>query len=492
MNSRKRNVLAVLLSTSIMASNILVTQAAEIDNSSKQKYTYNEVLGVYRDGNTPKEIVEDKEDMNYILEDLIIDFNSDSINLTTHINNEKITIDASLYPSQLNAETPNKILGIADSIESANYDVLKLTIDQKADSSTLLLPNMHLEGNTVISFALYNRTTLEEYYFQFPVNSFDFDSAYSMASNNLTNKPSLADDVMDTEVAYFALQPKSEIEKTFKAIDGMSSQNEGSVSDKSQFTNSEINDLEGEEINQLLEMSKEGSINLSPQTYLLIPNIPDWLYKVQENGTWTNGDTGFDSNGNLVGYTIYHMNDSYSGNALNYALRYYVSSRFNWVSNEFETSFNLSHNVWVQYVKNSNSIYLFDDRASNARIIMSPEIYFEVNIPKDSDGYFVSRMTNACKNGNIADNIAQLLIGYVPYLSDANKLYQTLTSSTATGNNSKIWFEYNYTKEARAKISNLKYAPNDRGYAQDYIGMTIWANNVNSVNHGYKWTCYAK
>ena len=36
-------------------------------------------------------------------------------------------------------------------------------------------------------------------------------------------------------------------------------------------------------------------------------------------------------------------------------------------------------------------------------------------------------------------------------------------------------FEKNYTKEVRAQIKDLKYAPNNKGYAQDYIGISISA-----------------
>lgn len=115
-----------------------------------------------------------------------------------------------------------------------------------------------------------------------------------------------------------------------------------------------------------------------------------------------------------------------------------------------------------------------------------------VDTNKDNDGYFVSRMTNAHKNGTKAKNISEIIIGYVPYLSDIYNIYKTYNDNNYTENDSKKWFESNYTKEVKAKITNLKYAPNDRGYGQDYIGITIYGNSVNAINYGYSFTSRAK
>ena len=50
----------------------------------------------------------------------------------------------------------------------------------------------------------------------------------------------------------------------------------------------------------------------------------------------------------------------------------------------------------------------------------------------------------------------------------------------------------NALEEVKAKITNLKYAPNNRGYSQDYIGITIYGNSVNAINYGYSFTSKAK
>lgn len=185
------------------------------------------------------------------------------------------------------------------------------------------------------------------------------------------------------------------------------------------------------------------------------------------------------------------MNDSYSGNVLNYVLRYYCTARINWISNEFENSFNISHNIWVEYLKKSNYVYIFDDRAFNGIISLDAAINLGVDYKNDSEGYFVSIMTNANKNGNRVINISRVIIENAPYVSDIPGLWKefTIVSNDSTENNSKIWFERNFTKTFKAEIDNIKYGENNRGYSRDYIGMTIWGNNVNAIKYGYSYLC---
>ena len=482
--------LTFLLVVVISVSNMSMVQADEI-NDNKNTYLYENLVGVYRDTNTTDKIVETVEDLNYTLDNLKLTTEGTFLSVQTSIDGENIQFNTMLYPSQLGNDTQNKMIGVVQNDGNQQYKILKLTIEKNANESTLLAPNMYLSGKTVISFAVYNIKSLEEYYVQFSIDNYDFDTVYNNAKLNLENIDK--DEVLDTEIAYYVLEPKEQFIESFNSIEEIKFHNSAIASEQQSEKNMDmVQDIEGKTINQLIEISKTKPIDLSRNTYGLIPNIPDSLYKKQTNGTWTNGDTGYDSNGNLVGYTIYHMNDPYSGNVLNYVLRYFCTSRFKWIVDEFGTSFNLSHNIWVQYIKSSNSVSVFDDRASNARIVISPEIHLKVDTSKDRDGYFISRKTNACKNGSIAKNIAQVIIGYVPYLSDINNIYQTLTSTTSTGNNSQIWFEANYTKEVKAKIKNLKYAPNEKGYSQDYIGMTVYGNEVDSISYGYSWTAYTK
>lgn len=148
----------------------------------------------------------------------------------------------------------------------------------------------------------------------------------------------------------------------------------------------------------------------------------------------------------------------------------------------------------VEYIKGSNSVYVFDDRAHNGRILVDAKINLAVNHKNDSKGYFVSRMTNANKNGSKISKISRIIIENAPYISAVPDIWETFTttSNSSTSNNSKMWFERNYTKKVSAEIDGIKYGENMRGYTPDYIGITVWGNNVNSINYGYKYTTRTK
>lgn len=461
------------------------------NDNTKEEYSYQNLLGVYKKPNEEK-IIETLDDMNYTFNNINLKADSNLLSINTNINNEHLKFDIILYPSQIkNDNIKNKLIGIIKNSNTDNYEILKLTIEKNADESSLLIPNMKLYGKTVVSFAVYNKTSLEEYYVQFEIDNYDFDNIYSIAEDFLNDHNINTDELFDTEIAYFSLTPKEKFISTFNEIDKMEFKNSNTVSvyDNLIKNTNIIEDLEGKNINKLIEISKEQPISLSQSTYSLIPDIPDYLYKKQLNGSWTNGNTGYDSNGNIVGYIIYHMNDPYSGNVMNYVLRYYCTARINWNSNEFENSFNISHNIWVQYIKGNNSVYVFDDRAWNGRILVDAKINLAVNPKNDSKGYFVSRMTNANKNGSKISRISRIIIENAPYVSAGPGLWETFTtnSNSSTSNNSKIWFERNYTKKVFAEIDDIKYGENRRGYTPDYIGITVWGNNVSSISYGYEY-----
>lgn len=487
----KRKIVAILIATSVLVSNMTIVQANQQEEVVEMKhFLINNIDGVYRKPDMPSKIIEKDEDMNFQLKQVELTLNNNTLSIQTNIDNNELDFEMVLYPSQMQINANNKLLAISNNNSNTEFEILKFTIEKNADESNLLETNIELKGKTVVSFAIYNTTTLEEYYVQFPIEDLDFERVYDDADFHFSEDNIDTDVVLNTEIAYFSLQPLDDFTQSFSTIDDMNFGNSESASVDNEDSNSElIQDLQGETLDRMIEDSKNEPIDLSLQTYSLISNIPDSVYKKQTNGTWTNSTTGYDKEGNMVGYTVYHMNDSYSGNVMNYVLRYYCTSKFEWNSNEFQTSFNLSHNVWVQYIKSKNSVVVFDDRASNARIKISPEIHISVDTSEDKDGYFVSRVTNAYKNGSMATKIARLIIGYVPYLKDVDKIYTTLSDKKYTENNNRKWFEKNYTKEVRAQIKDIKYAPNNKGYAQDYIGISISAKNVNAIKYGNSWTC---
>lgn len=432
--------------------------------------------------------IDELDDFNLSLDNLELIFNQDKMKLTTEINSEKVVFDFNLYPGQLGENSSNTVIGI-ETVSSSQYDILQCTIEGNATSYGLVKPNLHLEGHTVMTLCLLDNNNGSQYYLQFEVKDLDFNELNSTVNELYDESNMSKEDIFDTQIRYFSMQSKDNLATTFSNIDGQTIESYSDVSSSDEYltvSEDESVDIEGELLDKIIDSNQPVNIN----SRALISGIPDSVYKKQENGTWTHHNGTWSSTG-TDGYSIYHMNDPYSGNVLNYVMRFYVTTRSNWSAQDFKNSFNISHNVWVQYNKNRNEVYMFDDRAWNGRITLDPEIYINIS-DSDKNGYFSSRQISSYKNGSWLSNVLSVGIEYVPYLGTIVGHYQTLTSSTATQTGSEIFFEKNYVRKTDISVEGLKYAPNGKGYAQDYIGMTVYGNNVNSVNWGYRYTCRAR
>ena len=264
-------ILSLLIITFVL--NISIVTANENISTSKT-YLYQNISGVYRTSNDHEKIVETLDDMNYTLDSIKLKTEGNSLLIQTNINNEDLLFDTMLYPSQIGNNTKNKMIGVVQSKNNNKYDILKLTIEKNADESTLLAPNMNLYGKTVVSFAVYNKVSLEKYYIQFAIDNYDFDTAYNIAKSHLNQNNINVDGLLDIEISYFSLTPKENFINTFNAIEEMTFENSNSVSfEQSPKIGYIIEDLEGKSIDQLIYISKNGPISLSQQTYSLISRL---------------------------------------------------------------------------------------------------------------------------------------------------------------------------------------------------------------------------
>lgn len=242
------------------------------NNNTKREYSYQNLLGVYRKSDDEEKIIETLDDMNYILDNVNLEVNLNLLSINANIDNENLQFNTILYPSQIkNSNTKNKLIGIIENSNNDDYGILKLTIEKNADESTLLTPNIDLYGKTVVSFAVYNKKSLEEYYVQFAIDNYDFDNVYNIAESYLNQNDISVEDLFNTEISYFTLTPKENFISTFNAIDEMEFQNSNSVSiyDNSEKNLDVIEDLEGKNINQLINIFKEEPINLSQKNIFI-------------------------------------------------------------------------------------------------------------------------------------------------------------------------------------------------------------------------------
>ena len=492
MRLKKINSLVLsLLILLVLVSNVYASGANASETKDKKIVEINSVRGVVKQKNVKSKIVTSDNDLNFNFKNLKISFLDNTSQISLKVNNDKITISPTFYPSQLGPNSNNVLFGIDDKLQG-NYILLKLSIESNTNVNSLLQPYQNMAGKTVMSLGLRNTVTSEIYYCQFSLENFDFANTYDIASK-LWDKNKLSfDDLYNREIAAFTLQTLDEFQEGFRSINGQTITSSTGTTYESNGSFSGSADTQGQEIDQLIQMSKTGPVSIYQksstgiQVQSLVPDVPDYLYKIQENGTWSTDNNSY-IDGSYIGYQVYHMNDSITGNAMNYVMRFYSTARINWPSQQFDNSFNLSHNIWVQYFKHDDSVYIFDNRASNARITVDPQVY----IKSEDNGYFTARTQYAHKEGTIFLKIAKAIIGWVPKVSDLYSTYETLTSDTSTKIGSKIYFERNYTKECQIYIKGLKSAPNDNDDPQDYIGLSVEAVNCNKVTYGHSYTCYA-
>ena len=116
----------------------------------------------------------------------------------------------------------------------------------------------------------------------------------------------------------------------------------------------------------------------------LIPDIPNDAYNSTVNGWETYCGDYVEDGSNVshaVGYAIYHMPDSSTGNVLNYVMRYEAETNIYWDAQQFYNTYRVTHNLLVQYNKEEKICYILEEKPSNAKINISAQTY----ITTDSD-----------------------------------------------------------------------------------------------------------
>lgn len=212
----KRKIVAILIATSVLVSNMTIVQANQQEEVVEMKhFLINNIDGVYRKPDMPSKIIEKDEDMNFQLKQVELTLNNNTLSIQTNIDNNELDFEMVLYPSQMQINANNKLLAISNNNTNTEFEILKFTIEKNADESNLLETNIELKGKTVVSFAIYNTTTLEEYYVQFPIEDLDFERVYDDADFHFSEDNIDTDVVLNTEIAYFSLQPLDDFTQSF-------------------------------------------------------------------------------------------------------------------------------------------------------------------------------------------------------------------------------------------------------------------------------------
>lgn len=471
-----------LIASIVLGSLLTISVQAEENKNSESYIVSEDIMGVYGNSVDSFSAAQVEEDLNWEVGDIFIEAQKDVVRIKVPALGEDVSFDLEMYPSKMGMDSQNKMIGIEKEKTSDRYSIVRFIIEKDASYLYLFKTNSDLLGKIVVHLGIIDNYTGGIYLTQFEENQFNYDAMYSKLSNgNYTDT-----ELTDIELGYFSMQTLNELKRSFSDVEDMSVRGSASASVSDGNRSETFEDTQGKILDELLNSGTP--INLNSRS--LIEDIPDSVYKTQVNGEWTSEQLDW-KNGTQVGYVVYHMKDIGSKNVLNYALRYYATANYNWDAQRFEISYNLTHNMWVQYIAGTNSIVIFDDRPSNARIIVDADLTLRAN-EEDSLGYFTSVTHNAYKNGNLENKIARFIISKVPYLGSAQEMVETL-SGAALSTGSTYYLEGNKTVKLETGIDGLKYARNGKSNGNyDYIGMTAYGTNVTYVSWHYEFAWQAQ
>lgn len=417
--------------------------------------------------------VESAAEFNLNAEEVSMRVEGNTIQVGMHVNGENTTFALMMYPSKLGVDSQNRIIGVESESSSSRYSIIRFVIEKEASHMYLFKPNSAWLGETVVNLGIADNENGKVYVMQFNADQLDFETMY----NNISTGEYSDRELLDKEISYFSLQSPSEIENSFAKINEITVKGDGFDSGENV---EKFEDTEGAFLDELIDSGEFVNVN----NRSLVEDIPDYLYKTQKNGEWTIDDYDWD-NGTQVGYMVFHMNDPMTQNVLNYAARYYVTATSNWPAEKFDVSFNLTHNLWVQYIHATGKIGFFDDRPSNGRIVTDADIYLKAN-DGGSTGHFIQVTHNAYKEGNILGKVARFLISKVPYAGGIQGALEAL-SGAALSTGSSYYFEGNNVVEMHSGLDGLRYARNNTGSgAYDFVGMTGYGSGITYIAYGYE------
>lgn len=476
-----RKILCMLLAVSMVA---LIVQPKSATATNNNVITVREVKGIARTLDSEVNVVKSESEFNYTLKEVNLSLNDTSVNIQTEINGISVEFNPILYKSQLGYNAANTLFGV-DSKRSSDFQLTKFTIEKNVGTFSLMEPNEHMVGKTIVSLAIYNINDNQNYYFQFVVDGF-----------NSLDIQDVNYDMIDYELANFAAQPYEKVKSDIDSLRiEIKSESNMEIVEPQNILDSQLssgfeevieipeNSEESRIFDQLIEQSQKGPISMSAQKYALVSDIPDYLYKSQTYG-WEHKYLGYTPEGTNasrdIGYSIYHMPDTYNGNAMNYVMRYEAVVNYNWSSQQFVHSFKITHNLWIQYISYYNESYIFDDRAWNARIETEANTYVNTST---NNGYFTHFQTSSVSHGSIVKNIIRAIITWVPKLGEILTSYDEISSGTKLGTG-VLHPTDRFAKKVETTMNKLKY-PND------HVTVQGLGTGVSNISYGYTYTVKA-
>lgn len=407
---------------------------------------------------------------------LNIDGNTATLSLT--ILEDDYTFSILLLPSHLAAYDGEAAVGV----ESGEGNLISFRIEKNAKLIGLMPNCEHLEGETVLYLGIEDAAEEQLYYFQIALPDLNIDTVLADVEELYNENSYTPEEIERIEVAYLTLSMAKNVDpnrKTEFISEITFNQEDGNISSENAVDTLSIG------ISELKEKSAEGFVKMdSPSARSLIYGVPDDVYKSGEFDEWIRRWNGWEAK---TGYAVYPMSYGLSNNGrLHYVMTYSISPYINWNTQTFDISFKITQNCWVLYLIESNELMIFDSRA---RVAADPEVFYS---SQTDTGVFIRRYYTITKADTLIDRATKFVIGYIPYVSDAVNLYETLSGSGDLTANKWYPFTETYAGQVAENKIIKKVTVHAEGLKQidDYLYLQLIGVGINSVNYGYNYSVY--
>ena len=474
---------------------IFASESINFNIGSANQIVITDVRGIERGFSLDVNPITSEYDFNYTASEIALSLNGSRAKLEILMDDVNLEFDFMLNPSQIGYNNDNRIFGVAVNTP-IGFQMTRFVIERNSSEFFLLEPNLYLKGRTVATIVLLDESNGINYFFQFPVDSLIFPY--------LTTFHHVGFEVTDAEISNFVALPTSMVLENFRSVNtdlasGMEMKTITSNDFEYRFdaqnhlpsigdTDTEIYsdfDILSPSVgsmlfDSLIEQSNHGPINIGMHRNL-IENVPDWLFGSRNTQGWSHDWLGWRFEGpnsmRNTGFSIFHMPDSWTGNVMNYVMRYEGIGNFNFPAQRFISTFLITHNVWVQFLVHNNTSFIFDDRASNARLRVNVDNLVGVPpTPTVDAGFFTHYSVSSISHGSRLPNFLRAAIEWVPVLSTVVTSIELITSGTRLQTDG-IHPTHRFARQITATVNNLRNPG-------DHITLTGYGSGVNSIQYG--------
>jgi hypothetical protein len=385
-----------------------------------------------------------------------------------------------LYQSNMQHNLNNVIVG--KDANNDDYSIINFRLEKVAESITLLKPNLALEGKTVLNLAIANKHENKIYYFQIEIKDINFDSIY----NSIKSISYKTDDeeLSKMEMKQMTFENSSKIfgidNKTSSVLKYNLIQDEKTGVNKMDILNDEdyetIN-IEEDTFNNLAQQTKElGRLHYEDlKTRSLLTSVPDSIFK---SGEFDKGHFGGDS-WNSRRYYYYPMRFAGTDNRLTYVMSYTTPDSANNSIQEYDLSFKVRDNVWVLYNVYNEELGIFDERG---RIEADAKITYKIK-SSDTKGVFTRRYYTYVRGAYDKKNIYKLVVGYIPYANEIDKIYSAITAKSETATHKWFPWEDNYEEQKADEyiVKEVTVEAKDLKKTNDYLYLKLKGDHITST-----------